>query len=139
LVLDWNISHIQGYVPMTTIAVLRDRAQLHFLWVLIGLLLAFGLQALFVFHRLFGPLFSLEKAVQNISKGDLKFDVRIRQNDDLKSLSDGLDEMVASIRRKVETDRSIATEVAQKIEDPSLKERLYRVGSGFKMESDASP
>jgi len=73
---------------------------------------------LFVSHKIGGPLFRLEKEVQEIAKGDLTRKVTFREKDQITPLADGLTGMAAKLNKKV---LGIRTEVERLIESASEK------------------
>lgn len=134
--MDQGVSQLESSskITMNEIVSMRSTLRVSFLWILSILLLVLGIESIFIFHRLLGPAYALEKIMRLVGKGDLKVIPRLRKDDDLKDLAEVFDEMISNLRRKVEADRAVATEVAQKISDPQLKERLYRIGTGFRLE-----
>lgn len=53
---------------------------------------------LYISHRIFGPLYRLEKDITEIGKGDLTVEVHLRQKDEFKDLGEMVNAMVRNIR-----------------------------------------
>jgi len=53
---------------------------------------------LFVSHKIAGPVYRYELALTSILKNDLRYDVRTRQGDQLKSMVTALNTFIASMR-----------------------------------------
>ena len=51
-------------------------------------------------HRYYGPLVSIERFIEEISKGKYKNRVKIRQKDELQRLADRLNDMAASLEKR---------------------------------------
>jgi methyl-accepting chemotaxis protein len=79
--------------------------RLSFVWVLLLLMLAFGLESMFRFHRLIGPIYFIEKIIKTIASGDLTHGFHVRKSDELKDLVDELSAMREGLRNFVASDR----------------------------------
>ena len=53
---------------------------------------------LYISHRIAGPLYRLEKDLEEIGKGNLGTEVHLRQNDEIKALADTVNGMVKKIK-----------------------------------------
>lgn len=69
--------------------------------ILFILTVAIGLENYFMFHRVVGPLYALEKGLKRLAEGHYDDVVRIRDNDHLKELVDSFEEMKAILRQKM--------------------------------------
>lgn len=56
---------------------------------------------LFVSHRIAGPIYRLEKDIDEVDKGNLSLDIRVRSNDELKDLAKSLNRMVSNLRMAI--------------------------------------
>jgi len=70
------------------------------LQVIAGLLCTI-LVLLFVSHRIAGPFFRFEKVFESLSSGDLTIIIRLRKKDQMRSLAELLNKMIAGLRDKV--------------------------------------
>jgi methyl-accepting chemotaxis protein len=59
------------------------------------------LVALFVSHKIAGPIFRLEKDISVIGKGDLAYRIHLRKGDQLRELSADINQMTASLNTKI--------------------------------------
>lgn len=57
---------------------------------------------LFTSHKIAGPLYRMEKDINEVASGNLGMNFRLRTNDELKALAVGLDVMVHELKFKVE-------------------------------------
>lgn len=76
--------------------------------VLIGL--ATIVMTLFISHKIAGPIYRLDKDVQEVASGNLKMVFRLRAGDEIKPLAVSLNNMVNAIRDRV-------TEAKKSLED----------------------
>ena len=53
---------------------------------------------LYISHRIAGPLYRLEKDIEEMGKGNLGAEVHLRQNDEIKALADTVNGMVKNIK-----------------------------------------
>lgn len=74
---------------------------------------------LLVSHKLAGPLFRFEKELKEMGNGDLTKVVKIRKDDQVKAIADGLNEMRANLQKKI---LDIKAEIEQIIESTSGQE-----------------
>jgi len=58
-----------------------------------------GGHSIFLFHRIFGPLYRFKCTMKDISQGDLSYNVKIRKNDFLKEEEDIMNNMITSLRK----------------------------------------
>ena len=56
---------------------------------------------LFASHKIAGPLYRLEKDVQEIASGNLKVVFRLREDDELKALLGSMNDMVNALRGRI--------------------------------------
>lgn len=56
--------------------------------------------AIFLTHRLAGPLDRLERNLKRISEGDYSVRLRLRKKDDLKRIADMMDKIVERLEKK---------------------------------------
>lgn len=91
--------------------------------VVIGL--AAIVMTLFMSHRIAGPLYRLEKDVEQVTAGNLTVRFRVRQTDEMKALAASLDVMIQSIRADLGTLKSGIDEALKsgRIEEAKVKIR----------------
>jgi methyl-accepting chemotaxis protein len=61
---------------------------------------------LFTSHRIAGPLYRIEKDVQEVASGNLKKTFDLRHTDEIRLLAESLNQMTASLRGRVNTVKS---------------------------------
>jgi methyl-accepting chemotaxis protein len=111
---------------------LEHAYQINFIWVVVVLVAAFGIMSVLVFHRLVGPIYVMQRAMKNLSNGDLSQDVTLRKNDELKDTAGELQNMIENIRDAVLEDRKKIYEVSSKVPD-DVKHSLSTVTQWFKL------
>jgi len=107
--------------------------QINFIWVVIVLVAAFGIMSVLVFHRLVGPIYVMERAIKNLSRGDLSQDVSLRKNDELKDTAGELQNMIENIRDAVLEDRRKIQDISAKV-PVDVKNSLSTVTKWFKID-----
>lgn len=53
---------------------------------------------LFISHRIAGPLYRLEKDINEVKNGNLDIEIRVRKDDEFQDLAKSLNQMIKSIR-----------------------------------------
>ena len=105
--------------------------------------------ALFISHRLAGPIFRFERSAQEVGSGNLTHRVSLRTGDDLLELQEEFNAMVSSLQSLVQKDRNLVTRLSSRLEalqkqppaDPaslrdelkSLQAELDHLTSAFKV------
>lgn len=56
---------------------------------------------LFISHKIAGPAYRFEKISRAIAGGDLSLNVKLRSNDQLQPVAEGMDEMIKSLRLQI--------------------------------------
>ncbi len=72
---------------------------------------------IFLSHRIAGPIYRMERFLGALSKGDLVNRVTLRKKDELKSLADGLNMVIDSLRDRVNAERQIADKLRATIRE----------------------
>lgn len=53
-------------------------------------------------HRLAGPIYRLEKDLQDIAKGNFSIRIKFRKKDELKSIAEGINKILDEMEKRVE-------------------------------------
>lgn len=61
-----------------------------------------GGHSIFLFHRLFGPLYRFKSVMREVAEGDLSFNFKLREKDYLKEEEKTLNNMITGLREKIE-------------------------------------
>jgi len=75
-----------------------------------------GGHSIFMFHRLFGPLYRFKCVMQEITGGDLSCNFRLRDKDSLQEEARIMNEMINSLRGKIGTFKNDSQTLFQAIE-----------------------
>lgn len=59
-------------------------------------------RALILSHRIAGPIYRLEKELQNIAKGNFSIRIKFRKKDELKSIAEGINTILDEIEKRLE-------------------------------------
>lgn len=79
--------------------------------------------AVFVSHKLAGPIFRLEEISKAVAAGDLTARATLRQGDELFSTAENINRMIDSLRERVLRDRTLSARVSGKLEELSARMR----------------
>ncbi|BCL61178.1 hypothetical protein DGMP_18710 [Desulfomarina profundi] len=99
------------------------------------------LLTLVISHKIAGPMFRFEKDLEDISQGDLRKEVRIRNGDQFTGVAQNLNEMVGSLNRRLSdvrlqlekiSENAAAQNVPQAFLD-ELEECRKSIDSNFKL------
>jgi methyl-accepting chemotaxis protein len=85
--------------------------------------------AIFLSHKIAGPIYRFEQSADEIAQGRLRHRVQIREGDEMRELQDKLNAMVESLQKMVAEDRARRDEVLKTLQtligDPAVpKEKL---------------
>lgn len=93
--------------------------------------------AVYLSHKIAGPLVRIERDIKAVAKGDLKMRLSLRRKDELKSLAQSINEMTESIEEMVRKNSSSVAEMKEVTKEllatlektsPSREESLQAVG-----------
>ena len=59
-------------------------------------------RALILSHRLAGPVYRLEKDLQDIAKGNFSIRIKFRKKDELKSIAEGINRILDEMEKRLE-------------------------------------
>jgi len=77
------------------------------------------LASIIVSHKIAGPVFRLQKIADEVARGDLTHNVRLRGDDELKNLSSAFNTVIGNINLLVTKDKRLLLELSQ------LSDTLY--------------
>jgi len=98
--LTFSFEHSRLVVKDTAFAILPSVILTNIITLII-VTLATIVVVLFISHRIAGPMFRFEQDVKEIGQGNLTKIVRVRHTDELKDLTESLNQMTSSLRAKV--------------------------------------
>ena len=87
------------------------------------------LLALFLPQKIAGPIYRIEKDLEQFQHGDLTVTIRLRQGDTLQDFSQNINNMVISIRervRVVKEDHAVLKRLAAELDDSRLDEAVNK-------------
>ncbi len=104
-------------VPAATLHAVKTIFHITFAGVLFALLIAFGFENYFRFHRIAGPLFVIEKTLHSLAAGDFSSAPRLlRKKDELKDLMGELQVMQNGMKTFVLEDRKILRDIMTRLD-----------------------
>ncbi|MBU4312678.1 MAG: hypothetical protein KJ706_08180 [Candidatus Omnitrophica bacterium] len=72
--------------------------------IVLGIVVVFFVswRVLILSHRLAGPIYRLEKDLQDIAKGNFSMRINFRKKDELKSIAEGINKILDEMEKRVE-------------------------------------
>ena len=102
--------------------------------ILFVLILATGLESIFLFHRIFGPIYAFERVIKMIQNGDLTAQLHIRKTDELKDIGNEIQQMCGSLRETIKNDKAKIDSIQSKLDElinasdlPLIKTKLTEI------------
>jgi methyl-accepting chemotaxis protein len=80
--------------------------------------------AVFLSHKLAGPIYRFERSARLVGEGDLTHRVHLRKGDELIELQDEFNAMVQALQERVSKDRSLSRRISKQIEDVARSGQL---------------
>ncbi|MDI6756682.1 MAG: methyl-accepting chemotaxis protein [Endomicrobiia bacterium] len=80
-----------------------------------------ALAALYLTHKIAGPLYRFQKSMEAVGRGDLTHTVKIRKGDELKDIEISFNEMIKNLREKILAGEKLLAEPISETEAPRLK------------------
>jgi methyl-accepting chemotaxis protein len=116
---------------------LQRAYRVSFTWAVLILAAAAGLESIFMFHRLAGPLYVFQKGLKRMGSGDLTAAIHSRRNDELKDLSAQLQQVITNMSSAIEDDRKKVSQITALIDQgklPEAKETLASITCWYKID-----
>ena len=77
---------------------------------------------LFTSHKIAGPLYRMEKDVEEVASGNLKKKFHLRDNDELKGLADALEQMTQSLKADIHDLKISTSELETTVKECEARE-----------------
>ncbi|RLD14761.1 MAG: hypothetical protein DRI22_02950, partial [Caldiserica bacterium] len=121
------------------VTALKNEITKSFLWILLIILIGFTIQSVFLFHRLVGPIYALERVIEFMKEGKLGGSIKLRRHDQLKELASLIEEMgnkfafwIEEDKRKIEEIRGRIESLRGKVEDGLINEIIDNLNTLLK-------
>lgn len=98
----------------TPVILLREILSAHWIFILAGGLLVV-IASMLLTHRFAGPVYRFERSLEEMLKGNLDFEIRLRSGDEAKELALLLNELTASLSSRLGEIRELAEETGSHI------------------------
>lgn len=98
----------------TPIILLREILSAHWIFILAGGLLVV-IASMLLTHRFAGPVYRFERSLEEMLRGNLDFEIRLRSGDEAKELALLLNELAASLSCRLREIRELADETGSHI------------------------
>jgi methyl-accepting chemotaxis protein len=111
-------------------------------------LLAVAAVAVYLSHKLAGPIYRFEQSSRIVAAGDLTHQLRLRKGDELMNFQNEFNKMIVALRNKVSVDKALVHTISTRIDSlstgnslsPQVLDGLKKIhaeigsiGSGFKV------
>ncbi len=96
--------------------------------VVVALLIIVYWVALFVSHRMGGPLYRMEVMFKDLAEGRLDQKVRLRRGDQLQEVAEALNRGVSGLRQRLEDLRAQARQLEEVSDPQELRDRVSLLG-----------
>ena len=87
---------------------------------LLGFIFVFYI-GLYISFRMAGPVYRLEKCAEQISEGDLSFNIKLRKYDEFQELACAMDVMSKKIKDKIVNIKEVFNDISEVAREISLK------------------
>lgn len=102
-----------------------------------------ALVGIFLSHRISGPVYRLERVLEEIASGDLTPHITLRKKDELANLANGINSVTEGLRKTIGAAKSrldkseaeisgLKKALAAKSQDAAIADSLNRVGAALK-------
>jgi len=98
----------------TPVVLIKEILSAHWIFVVTGGLLV-ALASMFLTHRFAGPLYRLEKSLEEMLRGNFNFEIRLRTHDEAKELAQMVNELNNSLSLRLREIRDLAEETGSHI------------------------
>lgn len=111
-----TITYEDSYLKLdkTPKALLLEIIRAYSLYILLLGIIISGF-SLFLSHRIAGPLYRLERSVEEITKGNLAFKIVLRKKDEARELADGMNIMIEALSSRIRDIRLNANSIHEEV------------------------
>lgn len=111
-----TITYEDSYLKLdkTPKALLQEIIRAYGLYILLLGIIISGF-SLFLSHRIAGPLYRLERSVEEITKGNLAFKIVLRKKDEARELADGMNIMIEALSNRIRDIRLNANSIHEEV------------------------
>ena len=103
-------------IGKTPLVLLREILSTNWIFIVAGGLTVVVL-SVFLTHRFAGPLFRFEKSIDEMTKGNLNFMIRLRAKDEGKELAEKINRLILMLSSNLREVRHLSGEIDNKLED----------------------
>ena len=90
---------VSEFVPHELMHLVRRQVLVRTLLFLVPIILVIASFTILISHRLAGPLFRIQRTIDEVVRGEDAEDIRLRKNDELKELAEKINELIGVIRK----------------------------------------
>lgn len=90
---------VSQFVPAELMHLVRRQVLFRTLFFLVPVILVIAFFTIVMSHRVAGPLFRIQRAIDEVVRGEDVQDIRLRKNDELKELAEKINELIGVIRK----------------------------------------
>lgn len=108
-------------IGKTPLMLIKEILSAYWIFIVVGGL-AVVVISMFLTHRFAGPIFRFEKSIDEITNGNLNFQIRLRQKDEGKELAEKINQMILVYSNNLKEMKKISEEI--KVHLNSAKEDL---------------
>jgi len=113
---DYNLK-----IGKTPIMLLKEILSAHWIFIVVGGL-AVVILSMFLTHRFAGPIFRFEKSIDEITNGNLNFQIKLREKDEGKELANKINKMILMFSDNFKEMEKISEEIRNELN--SIQEDL---------------
>jgi len=82
---------------------------------------------LFTSHKIAGPLYRIEKDIEEVASGNLNKRVNLREGDEIKALAESLNYMTTSLRASIDEVKRDIRQLESVVTKEDLKKRIAKI------------
>ena len=82
---------------------------------------------LFTSHKIAGPLYRIEKDVEEVAAGNLNTRFNLREGDEIKALAESLNYMTTSLRADIDEMKRVVRALESDVKGEALKEKVAKI------------
>ncbi|NWF98958.1 MAG: methyl-accepting chemotaxis protein [Nitrospirae bacterium] len=113
---DYNLK-----IGKTPIMLLKEILSAHWIFIVVGGL-AVVILSMFLTHRFAGPIFRFERSIDEITNGNLNFQIKLREKDEGKELANKINKMILMFSDNFKEMEKISEEIRNELN--SIQEDL---------------
>lgn len=85
--------------------------------VLVLLVMAASVESIYLFHRIFGPIYAFERVIKMVQDGNFTAQLHLRKTDDLRDMANEIQNMCSNLRETINNEKEKINSIQSQLDE----------------------